>query len=150
MYVRKLCLPSIAFAAVVLATNPAWALGLRLGQTKDQLKLDYQVSAVDHGTGRVTVNLTIADAGRLKPLDSVDLVIPSKDGTGFVDLWVALATREVDGKLVVSVHLTRELAERAEIQLRTSSLDGKKEALTWYYHVIPIAEYIKNIEHKKA
>ena len=150
MYVRKLGLPSIAFAAIFLAANSAWALGRQLSETKEQLKLDYKVSAVDHGTGRVTVNVTIADAGRLKPLDSVYLVVPSKDGTGFADLSVSLAAKEVDGKLRVSVHLARELAERAEIQLRTSSLDGKKEALTWYYHVIPIAEYIKNIERKTA
>jgi hypothetical protein len=45
--------------------------------------------------------------------------------------------------------LKRELAERAEIQLKTSSLDGKQQALTWYYHVIPIAEYLKNGEQKK-
>jgi hypothetical protein len=150
MCIQKLCLPWIALAAIVLTAEPAWALGLRLSQTKEQLKLDYKVSAVDHGTGRVTVNVTIADVGRLKPLDSVYLVVPSKDGQGFVDLSVPLATKEVDGKLMVSVHLTRELAERAEIQLRTSNLDGKKEALTWYYHVIPIAENIKNIEHKKV
>ncbi len=149
MWVRKFCLPSIVFAVIVLTAKPSWALGLRLGETKEQLKLDYQVSAVDHGTGRVTVNLTIVDEGRLKPLDSVYLVIPSKDGTGFVDLSVSLATRKVDGKLLVSVHLTRELAEPAEIQLRTLSLDGKKEALTWYYHVIPIAEYLKKGEQKK-
>jgi hypothetical protein len=41
------------------------------------------------------------------------------------------------------------LAERAEIWLKTSSLDGKREALTWYYHAIPIAEYIKNGEQKE-
>ncbi len=149
MYVRKFCLPSTVFAAIVLAANLAWAEGLGLAETKEQLKLKYDVSSADHGTGRVTVNLTIADEGRLKPLDSVDLVIPSKDGTGFVDLSLSLATRKVDGKLLVSVHLKKELAERAEIQLRTLSLDGKKEALTWYYHAIPIAKYIKNGERKK-
>lgn len=149
MYVQKLLLPSAVFAAIVLVAGLAWAEGLGLGQTKEQLKLQYDVLLVDHGTGRVTVNLTIADQGRLKPLKSVELVIPSKDGTGFVDLALSLATREVDGKLLASVHLARELAERAEIHLTTSSLDGKKEALTWYYHVIPIARYMKTAEEKK-
>ena len=149
MFVRKFCLPLIVFAALVLAANLAWALGFQLGETKEQLKLKYDVSLQDHGTGRVTVNLTIADHGRLKPLNSVDLVIPSKDGTGYVDLALSLATREVAGKEVVRVHLKRELAEQAEIHLKTSSLDGKQTPLTWYYHVIPIAEYIKNGEQKK-
>ena len=149
MYARKFRLPSLMFAAIVLASNSAWALGFQLGETKEQLKLKYDVSLKDHGTGRVTVNLTIVDEGKLKPLDSVSLVIRSKDGPRFVDLSLSLATRKVDGKLLARVHLKKELAERAEIQLRTSSLDGKKEALTWYYHVIPIAERLKNGEQKK-
>jgi len=152
MFVRKLRPPAIAFAAVVLAANVAWAMGFRLRETKEQLGLKYDVSVVDHGTGRVTVNLTIADQGRLKPLDSVDLVIPNKEnkeGTGFVDLSVALASKEVDGKRSVSVHLTREWAERAEIQLRTSSLDGKQLGLTWYYHAIPLAGYLKVVKRKE-
>jgi hypothetical protein len=141
---RTFRLPSLVLAAIVLPASVACALGFQLGETKEQLKLDYEVSAVDHGTGRVTINVTIADEGRLRPLSSVDLVIPNKDGSGSVDLSVALATREVDGKRMVRVHLKRELAERAEIQLRTGHLDGKQEPLTWYYHAIPIAEYIKD------
>jgi len=138
------------FAALVLGADPAWAEGFQLGETKEQLKLKYGVLLTDHGTGRVTVTLTIADEGRLKPLNSVDLGIPSKDGTGYFDLALSLATRKVDGKQVVSVHLKRELAERAEFDLKTSTLDGKQEALTWYYHKIPIAEYLKTGEKQSA
>jgi len=105
---------------------------------------------VDHGTGRVTVTLTIADMGRLAPLDrGVELLIPSKGETGVVDLSLNLDRRKVDGKQVVSVHLTRELAERASIQLNTDTLDGKVAPLTWYYHSIPIAGYLKGGGQKK-
>jgi hypothetical protein len=31
----------------------------------------------------------------------------------------------------------------------TSSLDGEKEALSWYYLVIPLAEYLKQGVRKK-
>ena len=152
MDVRKFCLPSIVFAAIALTVNLAWAAGFGLGQTKEQLKLKYDVSVKDHGTGRVTVTFTLADEGRIKPLNSVNLSILSKDkhkdGGYMSDLSLSLATRKVDGKQVASVHLKKELAERAEIQLRTSTLDGKMEALTWYYHVIPIAKYMKNGEKK--
>ena len=144
MFVRKFRLPLILFA-VVLPASLAWAVGFQLGETREQLKLKYDVSVKDHGTGRVTVTLAIADQGRLKPLNSVNLVVPGKDrrkdGSGYVDLSVALATREEDGKQVARIHVLRELAERAEIHLRTSRLDGKQEALTWYYHVISIAKY---------
>jgi hypothetical protein len=159
MFVRKFRVPLILFAAIVLPAGLAWAMGEQLGQTKEQLKLKYDVSVKDHGTGRVSVTVTIADQGRLNPLNSVDLVIPTEEAykankagrgySGHVDLSVALATREEDGKQVVRVHLLREWAERAQIQFRTSSVDGKKEALTWYYHTIPIAEYLKNRELKK-
>jgi hypothetical protein len=62
---------------------------------------------------------------------------------------VALAAKKTDGKLLVSIHLRRELAKRAKIQLRTWTLDGKREALTWHYHSIPIGESLKNEERKK-
>lgn len=153
MFMRKYRLPLFVFAAFALAANLAWAIGFQLGETKKQLKLKYDVSVKDHGTGRVTVVLTVADQGRLKPLNSVNLVVPGKDKNkddgNYVDLSVALATREEGGKQVVRVHLLRELAERAEIQLRTGHLDGRQEPLTWYYHVIPLAEYLPNGEQKK-
>ena len=41
------------------------------------------------------------------------------------------------------------IAEASKIQFKTSSLDGKKQALTWYYYAIPIAKYLKNEEQKK-
>ena len=151
MFVQSLRLPMIAFVGVVLVGNVAWALGFVLGESKEQLGLKYDVSVEDHHTGRVTVHLTIADQGRLKPLDSVELVIPngeSQDGSGTPDLSAALAMREVDGKLSVSVHLTKEMAERAELQLRTSALDGKVSGLTWYSHAIHVAKYLKDVGRK--
>ncbi|HVW00048.1 MAG TPA: hypothetical protein VHB77_06905, partial [Planctomycetaceae bacterium] len=73
---RNLCVSVFAFAAVALVANLVWALGFQLGQSKDELKLKYDLEVQDHGTGRVTAVLKIADEGRLKPLNSVDLVIP--------------------------------------------------------------------------
>ena len=141
MIARKLRLPLTVLIVLVLAGNVAWALGFRLSESKGKLKLKYDVKVTDHGTGRVTVNLTVADPGRLEPLSSVYLVIPGKGGSGPVDLSLALATTETEGKLRARVHLKRELAEKAELQLRTNSLDGKVKAHTWYYHPIPIAKY---------
>jgi hypothetical protein len=132
---------SFVFAAVVLtATNLAWGLGFELGETKEQLKLRYDVSWMDHHTGRVTVNVTLADEGRLGPLRSVALQIRPEEGTGYVDLSTTLSPRESEGKRIYTVHLTRELAERAEIHLVTDHLDGKQQLRTWYYHRIPMSE----------
>ena len=152
MFVRALCLSSIVVAALIPTTTPAWAEGFGLGETKQQLNLNYEVSVKDHGTGRVTVTFTLADEGRLKPLSSIDLSIPSKDrhksGGYMSDLSLSLATRNVDEKQVASVHLKKELAERAQIQLKTRNLDGKREPLTWYYHSIRIVDYLRSEERK--
>ncbi len=152
MFVRKFRFLSLVFSIIVLSASVTWALGFGLGETKEQLKLKYEIKVLDHGNDCVTVSLIITDEGRLNPLNSVDLVIPnkeSKDGSGSPDLSLSLAIRKVDGKQVVRAHLKKELAERAEIQLRTSGLDGKQEPQTWYYHTIPIAEHIKNKQEKK-
>ncbi|MEX1231427.1 MAG: hypothetical protein WEB58_14365 [Planctomycetaceae bacterium] len=143
MFTRRFRLAMTVVGSVVVAANVAYALGLQLGESKEELKLEYDIDAADHGTGRVTVTLTIADEGRLKPLTDVYLVIPDEGGSGYSDLSLALATEEVDGKQVVRAHLKKELAERAQIQLRTSMIDGKASPRTWYYHVIPIADSIK-------
>ncbi|MBT5707317.1 hypothetical protein N8766_03195 [bacterium] len=132
--------------AVFLSPTLTWGVGFQLGETKEESNLDYYFTIHDHGTGRVTANLVISDTGSLKPLDSVNLVISSQDGTGYADLSVALVVREVDGKQYVRVHLLRELAERAQIQFRTSHLNGKKQARTWYFHAVPMSEYLEEVE----
>jgi hypothetical protein len=102
------------------------------------------VSVQDHGTGRVTVVFTLADEGRLKPLDEVELVIPAEeeneDGGRWMDLAVSVDMAEIeDGKRVGRVHLRQDLAERAEIRLNTHTMDGQMDPLTRLHHVIPIA-----------
>ena len=148
MFVRKLRLLSIVFAAIVLTADLAWPLGFRLSETKEQLKLKYDVSVPDHGTGRVTVNVTIVEQGWLTPLKSAAIAIPSEDRTDRYDV-TPLAIKTVDGKLLVPVELKKEVVERAEVYLETSTLDGKRLSQIWYYHAIPIAKYVKNGERKK-
>ncbi len=150
MFLRRFRLVAIMLAVVALPVGLAYAMGFQLGESKEQLKLKYDVSVTDHGTGRISVVLTIVDPGKLKPIDSVDLFIPAKVKNGhggrYADLSVALATRGEGGNQVVRAHMLRELANRAVIQLKTSSFDGKQEALTWYFHSIPIADYLNTEE----
>ncbi len=155
MLMRTLRLSVMAMAAVVFAGSLAWGMGVVLGQTKEELKLDYGVSVVDHGTGRVTVVLTLADEGRLKPLDEVQLAIPGqeteKDGGHWMDLVVSMDMQQTDdGKRVGRVHIRRDLAERAEIQLNTHTMDGKHDPMTRLHHVIPLAKYLRTEERSAA
>ena len=150
----------LVVAAVVWTAGQAWGMGFILGQSKEELKLKYDVTVEQHGfdgapTGRVTVVLTLADEGRLKPLDEVQLVIPgretNKDGSHWMDLVVAIEMRKTDdGKRVGRVHILKEWAERAQIQLNTHTMDGKMDPLTRLHHVIPIAKYMNNAPPRPA
>lgn len=146
MFRRKRLIVILTLATIAVP-GLAWALGFQLGESKEELKLKYDVSVTDHETGRVTVVLKIEDYGRLKPVFAVDLSIPARErrdgGRGrYMDMVVSLAHRKEDGKDVYRAHLLKELAERASIDLKTGHLDGKQTPRTWYCHRIPIARYL--------
>ncbi len=151
---RRMALFVVALVVAAI-TGRAWGLDFGLGETKEELKLKYDIAVEEHSfdgasTGRVTVVLTIADEGRLKPLDGVELGIPgqekSKDGSNWMDLVVSIDMKKTDdGKRVGRVHLRKDLAERAVIRLNTRTLDGKTRNLTGgMYHAIPMAKYLKS------
>lgn len=150
---RKLHLPLLVFCVIALAACFAWAEGLGLGESKEELKLKYDLKVTDHGTGRVTIVLTLEDEGRLKPLTDIQFRIPAEKpnerGSYYSDLSVSLATGKEGNKQVARVHVLKELAERAEISLSTRHLDGKAEPLTWYFHKISIAKYLKESGQSK-
>jgi hypothetical protein len=148
MFMRTIRLSLMVLAGLVLTGDRAWGSeGIRFlrqtTQEQEELKLKYDVTVLDHGTGRVTVVLTIADEGRLKPLDSIDLMIPMEKGSGWVDLEVSLATSEKDGKRAARIHLRKDWAERAQIWLKASTFDGKK-GMERENFAIPISQYLKN------
>ena len=137
----------LAAGILIWFSGRALGIGFILGETKEELKLKYDVSVQDHGTGRVTAVLTLEDEGRLKPLDEVQLVVPGQekqpDGGYWMDLVVSIdMVKTDDGKRVGRVHILRTLAERAEIQLNTHTKDGNLDPLTRLHHVIPLAKYL--------
>ena len=144
---RRVSLLLVATVVVVWTADRACGVGFVLGETKEDLKLKYDVSVTDHGTGRVTVVFTLANEGRLKPLDEVQLVIPgqekSRDGGHWMDLVVSIQmTQLADGNRVGRIHIRRDLAERAQIRLNTHTMDGKMDPLTRLHHVIPISKFL--------
>lgn len=149
MLMRSVFSSLIVLAALVITSSPAWGIGFVLGESKEELELEYDLSVKDHGTGRVTLVFTLADEGRLKPLDDVQLTIPAqkknKYGGRWMDLVVSIEMTKTDGgKRVGRVHILKEWAERAEIWLNTHTFDGKIDPLTRLHHVIQAADYIKN------
>ena len=96
----------VVAAAVFLSGDRAFGIGFILGESKEELKLKYDVTVDVHSfggtpTGRVTVVLTLADEGRLKPPDAVELAIPGRqieqDGGRWMDLVVAIDMAKTDG-----------------------------------------------------
>lgn len=122
-------------------------LGFELKETKEELKLIYDVKVQDNGGGRTAVTFTLADEGRIKPIFAVDLGVPSKDGSGYYDVNLSLKPFERDGKQVYVIHLTRELAERGELSLKTRTMDGK-QMLDWGYHRVVFAQHVKAMDAK--
>lgn len=143
---RKQITMLFCFLGLLLTGQHARAIEFGIGQSKEELGLKYELSVNDHGTGRVTVVLDMVDAGKLKPINSISLYIPAEGKTGRPDLLVSLATRMVDGKTQVRAHLTKELAERAQLQLKTTSdpRTGKPTPLTGYYFTIHVDEYFRD------
>jgi hypothetical protein len=145
---RMLCLAALV-GVVALVTNRVCAMRPILGETKDQLKLKYDVSIRDLGNGRVWIIFTLADEGRLKPIRSVDLQIPGKDpdanGGVAPDLALSLAMSSAkDGGTMTQFELSKEFCERAEIWLQAPKLDGNLIMDSGGIHRIPLADYLKN------
>src|SRR5690349_7065440 len=112
MWMQTVHWPAAALAAavVVWTAGSAWGIGEILGESKEQLRLAYDVAAEQHASGRVTVVFTLADEGRLRPLDEVQLVVPAKaknaDGSYWMDLVVPIDMVKAEGgRRVGRVHL---------------------------------------------
>ena len=143
-----------AVAAFAIPASCALAIGFQLSESKKELGLKYDVSVYDHDTGRVTITFALTDAGRLKPITSVDFSIPSNEkheGGGFKsDLTMSISLREDGGRRVGRIHVRKDWAEQAEIHIKTRQLDGKPELLTWYYHAIPLKDLIARAQAHKT
>jgi hypothetical protein len=151
MFPWKSTLAAVVFVALLAAAEAVWASGAILSETKEQLKLQYDVAVIESIRGHISVTFTLADEGRLKPITGVHLYIPAekaeKNGGRYADLYVPLGMKSVDGKQAVNFELTKEWAGRAEIQLITLTLDGKQGApgqrtLPSILYSIPLAKYI--------
>lgn len=144
----------VVAVTVAWAAGRAWGIGFYLGETKEQLKLQYDVVVRDQGGERVSIEFTLADEGRLKPLDDVQFLVlakePDKGGGYSADLLFSIAMHQGEGgKRVGRVQILKSLAERAEIVLNTHTLDGKHDGLTRLHHGIAVRSYLKAAAERK-
>jgi len=135
--------------AVALMASSSWAHWYALGPTKDAWGLKYD-GEVDSANGnKLIVRFTIADQGRLKPIDSVFVMAfsnPDRTGTNLVKSPIKMKPTE-DGKLTGQVEIGKEFADRAVIRIFTLTVDGRSQmagptAGARYYDV-PLKKFLK-------
>lgn len=135
--------------AVVLMTSRSWAHWYALGPSKDEwgLKYDGRVDAADGG--KLIVRFTIADQGKLKPVDSVFVMAfsnPDRTGTNLVKAQIKMKPTE-DGKLSGQVEIGKEFADRAVIRIFSLTVDGRSQmagpTAGARYYDIPLKKYLK-------
>lgn len=139
---RKIIWSLAVTLLLVFVGKFALAEGFGLGETKEQLKLDYEVKAKLFANEHVTVEFWLVDEGRLAPIYDVELLVPHKSGSGTAEFAASLAMKPINGKKYTAFQMPKALADRAEIHLRTGHLDGKTERATFYFHTIRVKDYI--------
>src|SRR5262245_6975016 len=92
--------------------------------------------------GTVIVTLTIEDLGKLAPLDSAVLSVPSTRKKSAFDVLVPMALKRDGGKMKAWAQLTRDVAERATIELVPQNPPDGQRVMGWVFHPIAIKEHI--------
>lgn len=118
------------FAAITLLTSAASAVFYPLPASKDDWGMKYDVKLGAAGAQHVNVVFTLADEGRLKPIQSLTLVAMRQVSPGTyaydVKLPIELKTT-ADGRRVGQLQIRREFLDKAMIRVLTFSVDGKRQ-----------------------
>lgn len=134
----------IAALAVAAASSSSSAAGFPITQSQEELGLKYEISApLQNGT--VILSITISDLGKLKPLQHVVLVIPTANKDSRFDIYMQMATKEENGKIKAWAQLSKEMAERATIELVPEKTPDGSVVFGWVFFSIPVKEHIKPV-----
>jgi len=143
----RLATGMLVVAAMVLTSGRCWAIYYGLGPSKDEWGLKYDVEVHDAGSDTLTVVLTLADEGRLKPFYSIELVAFSKQtdnqGGRSYDVKAPIELKPTeDGQRAGQVQIPKKFAAGAKIRILTRMVDGKQQPSGGAYYDIPIAKYL--------
>ncbi len=136
----------LVVAAIALMCERSWAIYNKLGPSKDEWGLKYDVTVQDAGSDTLTVVFTLADEGRLKPIHSIELVAFSRQtdsqGGRSYDVKEPVKFKPTeDGRRVGQVQIRKAFADRAKFRILTLTIDGKRQPSGSYYD-IPLAKYL--------
>jgi hypothetical protein len=134
-------------AAILLVSGRSWAIYYGLGPSKDDwgLKYDVTVNEVDRDT--LSVEFTLADEGRMKPIYALELIAFSKEtdnqgGHGYdVNAPIELKPTK-DGRRAGQVLIRKEFADRAMFRIRTHMVDGQQQPSGGAYYTIQLNKFL--------
>ncbi|MBS0202022.1 MAG: hypothetical protein JSS49_03920 [Planctomycetes bacterium] len=141
----------LAVTAVVLLTNHCRAHWYELGPSKDEWGLKYDGELEAAPGDKLTVQFTIADQGRLKPIHSVFVMAfsnPDSRGSRTYLVKTPIDMKPTtDGKLNGHVQIGKEFASRAVIRIFTETVDGRSQTAGptagARYYDIPLKKFLK-------
>jgi hypothetical protein len=136
----------LVFALALSMAGHCWAIYNVLGPSKDEWGLKYDVQVNDAGNGNVTVVLTVADEGRLKPFYKLELIAMSeemdKEGGRAYDVKATIELKPTkDGRLVGQAQMRKEFLNRAQIRMLTDRFDGQPQQWLACYEV-PVSRFV--------
>lgn len=136
----------LVIAAVVMMSSRCWAIREGLGPSKDEWGMKYDVAIHDADGDKLTIVFTLADEGRLKPFDSIELVVFSKQtdsqGGRSYDVLERIELKATkDGKREGQVQVRKDFADRAHFRIITHRVDGQQKPSGGAYYNIPLAKY---------
>jgi hypothetical protein len=133
--------------AVVLMCGHGWAVYYELGPSKDDWGLKYDGNVTLTKEGKVNIQFTLADQGRLKPIHSVHVFAlsrPSRDGSRTYLLKQHMPlTPSADGKQSGEVQIEKSLADLAVVRIFSYTVDGQPQRLGVRYYDLPLRKFIK-------
>jgi hypothetical protein len=136
----------LAVVVVLLMSDRSFAIYYGLGSSKDDWGMKYDVEVNDAGRDTVSVVFTVADEGRLKPFDLIELIAFNREtdeqGGHSYDVKSPIVLKKTkDGRLAGQVEMPKQFLDRAQIRILTRTLDGKAQSGLSYYE-IPIKKLL--------
>ena len=134
-------------AAVVLMSSRCWAVYYALGPSKDEWGLKYEGQVTVTKEGKLNVQFTLADEGRLKSIHSVHIFAstpPDSYGSSTYLLKAGMPMKPTaDGKMAGELQIGRELADVAVVRIFSYTVDGQPQKQGVRYYDIPLKNLVK-------
>jgi hypothetical protein len=136
----RLATATLVVAVTLLMSDRSIAIYYGLGASKDDWGMKYDVVVNEDDRDTVSVVFTVADEGRLKPFDLIELIAFNKEtdeqGGHSYDVKTPIVLKKTkDGRLVGQAEMPKQFLDRAQIRILTRTLDSKPQSGLSYYEI---------------